>query len=122
MLRFCRIIETGGNQFLLRAANQTALVGMNLPEAPVTILTVDTTVSLPDGSDWYNLRAALHMPNQEALHQALECFTKSHARETYRLLEGRYYSTLTIPEVEEGLKKLGESLVETIVMKYGGLG
>lgn len=122
MFRFCRIIEDKGIQFLLRAANQTALVGLNQPSGPTTVLTVDATIRLPDGSDWYNLRAMLHLPGHAALLQGLECFTTEHARETYRLLQGRYLSTLTIPEVEQGLQRLGESLVRAIITRYGSLG
>lgn len=123
MFRFCRVIEDRRQQYLLRAANDVALVGFGHGcHGYTAMLTIDITITTPDGSDWYNMRMALPMVNQLVLLQALECFNKEHAREAFRLLDGAYRKTLSQEELKVGQQALGKSVEQAIDVRYGAVG
>lgn len=120
MFRFCRVIEDKGRQYLLRAANHTCFVGLGQLPGPASALTIETWMS--DGGDWDNMRMVLNLPDQVVMLMALECFTKEHAREAFRLLAATHRQQLTSQEQLAGAQQLGESVVSAIRQRYGSVG
>ncbi|MDO7885334.1 hypothetical protein [Hymenobacter cheonanensis] len=122
MFRFCRIIEDRGRQYLVRAANDTALIGFGRQTGPATALTLDTWLTAADGWDWKNLRLTMMMPGHVEMLQALECFTTQHARDAGHLMLARQADQLTKEEFEESHYTLVLSVWAAVIRRYGSFG
>jgi hypothetical protein len=121
--RFCRVIEDRNRQYLVRAANNTLLVGRGEVPGPTCALVIDTWLpELYRPGGWVTARTVLYLPSDVAVLQALECFGKHHAREVYYLLVATQASQLTREEQAAAQKQLTFSVGLAILERYGAIG
>lgn len=116
--RFCKVLEVDNRQFLIRAANISALAYPTQTDYREEYkLVIDTTT--PEGDGWQNLRLALEMNNQVRLLKALECFSEEHARMAWELIDAHLRGLATDDELIEGAYLLEGLLVGAVLKTYG---
>ena len=100
MLKFCRIIETAGHQFLLRRCDEAGLVGISSSEfdehEAVSILTIDTVSEQPEKGH-VNMRMALECQDLNALSAIFHAFTAADCQWVLPVMQKMYAG-----EVDEG--------------------
>jgi Arc/MetJ family transcription regulator len=121
MFRFCRIIEDCNRQYLVRAANNTLLVGKGEVPGPTCALVIDTWLPELYRPGWVTARTVLYLPTDAAVLQALECFGTQHAREVYYLLVATQTNQLTREEQAAAQKQLTFSVGLAILERYGAI-
>jgi hypothetical protein len=119
MFRFCKILTVDGRQFLIRAANVSALAYPQGPYKEEYKLVIDTTV--PEGDGWTNLRLALEMKNQSRLLHSLECFTEEHARSIWLLMDAQLSKEATDDELIAGALLVEGIIAGEVLRRYGSV-